>query len=149
VFGSLSEAVTDAIMDLSKDQADILIFGKIRRNYPTDLSKLSGHAYMSGSDSWVDIPRALGMSFTQADKVHFDESDDPLWGDAMELIEELERVFGLHASVFDDLLQRARSENELNEVFEEGEGRREGEGNFNRNFNDIVISIYNILFFAP
>lgn len=35
----------------------------------SDQSKLSGMAYLCGTDTWVDLPRLLRLSFTQPDKV--------------------------------------------------------------------------------
>jgi hypothetical protein len=44
-YGSL---MTQAILDLSESQAEIFVNGKVAGAAPADLSKLSGHAYMSG-----------------------------------------------------------------------------------------------------
>jgi len=40
-------------------------------------SKLSGIAYLCGKDTWVELPRRLGMTFTQPDYVAFDEHTHP------------------------------------------------------------------------
>jgi hypothetical protein len=36
------------------------VFSRVKGQPSVDLDKLSGHAYMSGADSWVDLERALG-----------------------------------------------------------------------------------------
>jgi hypothetical protein len=41
-------------------QADVMVFSRVHGKAPADLTKLSGHAYMSGADSWVDLERMLG-----------------------------------------------------------------------------------------
>jgi hypothetical protein len=69
IFGDFNAEVISGLVELSKAQQDILIYGKIENKESSDLNKLSGHAYLSGTDTWVDIPRMLGMSFTQPDKV--------------------------------------------------------------------------------
>lgn len=69
IFGDYSDKVVDAMVKLTRSQQDLLIYGEINNQKSLDLTKLSGHAYLSGTDTWVDIPRALNMSFTQPDKV--------------------------------------------------------------------------------
>lgn len=39
-----------------------MVFSRVNGQPSADLTKLSGHAYMSGSDSWVDLERMLGKS---------------------------------------------------------------------------------------
>jgi hypothetical protein len=41
-------------------QADVLVYSRVNGQPPEDYTKLSGHAYMSGADSWVDLERMLG-----------------------------------------------------------------------------------------
>lgn len=43
-------------------QAEVLVFSRVNGATPSDadLRKLSGHAYMSGADSWVDLERMIG-----------------------------------------------------------------------------------------
>ena len=36
------------------------MFSRVDGKPSADLTKLSGHAYMSGADSWVDLERMLG-----------------------------------------------------------------------------------------
>ena len=44
------------------------------------------------------VPRLFGVAFTQPDKLHIRERDDPLWPLALELLREMEEVFAeLHA----------------------------------------------------
>ena len=104
VFGDRAEAVEEAVVALARVQAEVLIYGRVRGQDPVDLSKLSGHAYMSGADTWVDLPRMLGLSLTQPDKIHMDETDDPQWNDMTALLAELDRVFAKSYSQFEALL---------------------------------------------
>lgn len=74
----------------------------------------SGIAYMSGSDTWYDVPRMFGVEGLQPLKIHLDEGEaisqnddavflvycpypllvsDPLFEDALRLIEHMEDVF--------------------------------------------------------
>jgi hypothetical protein len=108
VFGEHRDEIIGAIVNLAKDQAEILIFGRINGRESADLTKLSGHAYMSGSDTWVDLPRLLGLSFTQPDKVHVDEPNDPLWNEAREMLAELKTIFTKHSTIFQNVLTRAK-----------------------------------------
>lgn len=43
-----------------QDQAELMVFSRVNGEPSVNLDKLSGHAYMSGADSWVDLERALG-----------------------------------------------------------------------------------------
>ena len=103
VFGDYASDIENAIVTLSKVQADILIYGRVGGKESIDLTKLSGHAYMSGSDTWVDVPRLLGLSFTQPDKIHLDEIDDPQWEDMMSLLQEMDRVFAISSKEFSNI----------------------------------------------
>lgn len=71
--------------------------------------KLSGHAYMSGSDTWVDLERSLGLSITQPDKIHLQETDDAQWGDMMQLLAQLRDAFAQQAAAFAELAERVPS----------------------------------------
>lgn len=110
LFGPYTQSVLDAIISLSKVQVDVFVFGKVLGTEPEDLSKLSGHAYMSGSDTWVDLPRMLGMSLTQPDKIHLDECSDPQWSSMLKLVNELHRVLLTSAKQFQDVLSASSSE---------------------------------------
>jgi hypothetical protein len=115
MFGAQADAVTDAVVSLSQSQADVFVLGKVHGQQSRDLTKLSGHAYMSGSDTWVDVPRLLGISFTQPDKVHLTESTDPQWGDALAVLQELSRVMKGHFEAFSDILQQSKDLNEASQ----------------------------------
>jgi hypothetical protein len=72
--------------------------------------KLSGIAYVSGGDTWVDLPRKFGMHFLQPDKVHFKEVSDPDWPNALLLLKEMERVFIPLANEMKIILTEAQNE---------------------------------------
>jgi hypothetical protein len=150
---------------LYQDQADLLVFSRVKGQPSVDLDKLSGHAYMSGADSWVDLERALGellcmllcpglfclqvllaprlgvrprclvastdvvqpvfytttvvatgLSITQPDKIHLQETSDPNWANALALLKGLREAFAVHESAFTKLLKQATSENKLSKV---------------------------------
>eukprot|EP01040_Poterioochromonas_malhamensis_P008893 gene8893-9630_t len=85
--------LTDLITQLTKLQSNLLIHSYIRNRPNPNLKKLSGIAYLSGIDTWVELPRQLGLSFTQPDKVHLYESDDIDWPYVLELLQEMEEEF--------------------------------------------------------
>lgn len=49
---------------------------------------------MSGMDTWIDIPRLIGVHFTQPDKVTLRESDDVHWPHVLAILLEMKTVFG-------------------------------------------------------
>lgn len=100
VFGP---RLTVLIVELAQAQAEVLIHGRVNGTESPDLRKLTGIAYLSGGDTWVDIPRMFGLSFTQPDKVHMKESHDPHWGRVLALQQEMVTVFGRLARRMDRL----------------------------------------------
>jgi hypothetical protein len=110
-FGDLAAPLQQAIVGLAQAQADVMVYGKINGEPMdiSDLTKLSGHAYMSGSDTWVDFPRLLGISFTQPDKVHADEPEDAQFAQAVAVISELKRVFKIAEAEFSAILSKAEA----------------------------------------
>ncbi len=60
-------------------------------------------AYLSGGDTWVDIPRILGIPFTQPDKVHIKENTDPYWGHVLRLLDAMQVTFVKLSSEMDML----------------------------------------------
>jgi hypothetical protein len=94
LYGSLYGPRLNAlIVELSQAQAELLIKGRINGTESPGLRKLGGMAYLSGGDTWVDIPRMFGLAFTQPDKIHIKESHDADWPHAMRLLKEMDRVF--------------------------------------------------------
>lgn len=71
-----------------------MIHGRVNGVASPDLRKLGGMAYLSGGDTWVDVPRFFGIPFTQPDKVHLRESQDPEWPHVLLLLAEMRSVFG-------------------------------------------------------
>src|SRR3546814_5113460 len=49
---------------------------------------------MAGADTWVDLPRLLGLSFTQPDKLHMNETTDELYPYVLPLLSAMEQAFG-------------------------------------------------------
>lgn len=100
VFGA---QVNKVLVDLCRAQAQLLIFGRIHGRESPNLKKLSGIAYLSGWDTWTDIPRLFGLSMTQPNKVHLKESDDPDWPYVLELLDEMDKVFQNITQAMDEL----------------------------------------------
>lgn len=92
-------------MKLTQIQAELLINGRINNTNSPDLRKLSGMAYLSGGDTWVDIPRLFGLAFTQPDKIHIRESHDPDWSYVLLLLQEMRIKFTDLSSEFDCLYE--------------------------------------------
>jgi hypothetical protein len=91
------------LVELSQVQAEVLVRGRVKGVDCPDLKKLTGMAYLSGGDTWVDIPRLFGLAFTQPDKVHIREAHDPLWPQALALLQEMATLFSALAEKMDAL----------------------------------------------
>lgn len=89
--------------DLIDTQSELMIHGRVDGKESVDLHKLSGFAYMSGADTWVDLPRLLGLSFTQPDKVHMNETSDPLYPHVLPLLSAMEQAFADLSSRMSDI----------------------------------------------
>jgi hypothetical protein len=90
----IADEITVLLADLIDAQSELMIYGRVDGKESPDLTKLSGFAYMSGADTWVDLPRMLGLSFTQPDKVHMNETSDPLYPYVLPLLKAMEEAFG-------------------------------------------------------
>lgn len=106
----LGSRMNDILVSLAKAQADMLLFGKVNGKPSHNLHKLSGIAYLSGDDTWVDLPRKLGLHFLQPDKVHFKEHSDPDWKHVLPLLREMENTFSAIADAASDVLKDAEEE---------------------------------------
>lgn len=93
------------LVNLTKSQEKLLIFGQVGNQTCPDIHKLSGFPYLSGDDTWIDLPRMFGMSILQADKVRMKEFDDPKWNYTMALLKEMDETFSFHASEIRKLFQ--------------------------------------------
>lgn len=108
IFGpSIGSQLNALLVSLSRKEADLLLFGIVQGQRPEHLKKLSGIAYLSGTDTWVDLPRLFGLAFTQPDKVHLKEESDPLWPHALALIAEMVQAFQSAALEADAILMQA------------------------------------------
>jgi hypothetical protein len=72
--------------------------------------------YVCVADTWVDLPRMLGLSLTQPDKIHIRETDDPNWGAMMSLLQEMDTQFAATYEQWTQLLNAASQPNVLSEV---------------------------------
>eukprot|EP00981_Chlorochromonas_danica_P003550 scaffold659_cov192-Ochromonas_danica.AAC.63 len=114
IFGSrLGDKIRSLLVSLSRDQARLLLFGLLPDESfqpERNLKKVNGIAYLSGFDTWVDLPRMFGLSFTQPDKVHLKETNDPLWPRVLLLLSAMEDTFLTHANMADLILEEARKD---------------------------------------
>lgn len=107
---SIGSRLRSLLVALSQAQQDLLIYGTrdaSQRQRVNKHKKLSGIAYLSGTDSWVDLPRLFGLPFTQPDKVHFNERWDPDWLSAMELLRAMHKEFAAFSKQMKTLLADA------------------------------------------
>lgn len=105
IFGDVnSDKVKDIIIALSKAQVDLLLLGKVQGKECPNLKKLSGFPYLSGDDTWIDLPRMFGLPLLQPDKVHIREFKDPNWPHAIALLREMDAVFTALADEMSDLV---------------------------------------------
>jgi hypothetical protein len=100
-----AQALANFLVDLSRDQAKLLVFGEVNGTKSPNLSKLSGIAYLSGSDTWTDVPRLFGLKLTQPDKVRLFETDDANWGYVLPLLREMEARFRSHNARIEEIIQ--------------------------------------------
>ena len=116
IFGDFGTEITEALVTFSQLQANLMVYGLIDGKPNPDLSKLSGHAYLSGADSWVDLPRMLGVSLTQPDKIHIHETSDPQWATMMQLLKEMDNSFANAFNLWQSILTKVTASSKLNKV---------------------------------
>ena len=102
----LGRALIDLLEEVSKVQMDLLIFGKINGTISSS-NKITGIAYLCGTDTWVELPRLFGVHLTQPDKIHMHETDDPEWHKVAPLLHEMETQFGLLSEKASKILSQA------------------------------------------
>ena len=111
IFGikehSLGSRLNKIIVSLAEKQADTLLFGKIKGQNSPNLKKLSGIPYLSGDDTWIDLPRLFSIPLLQPDKVHFRENYHPDWVHVLPLLREMESEFTVLANNISVILQEA------------------------------------------
>lgn len=91
----IEKRLTRLLVHLSKEQARLLIRGEVIEGVPSkNLKKLSGIAYLSGGDTWIDLPHMLGLPLLQPSKVHLREVKDIDWQNVHPLLEAMEASFG-------------------------------------------------------
>ncbi len=125
IFGPYASKVRDLLVRLTKAQAELLIHGRVQGRDSPNLRKLSGIAYLSGGDTWVDVPRMFGLAFTQPDKVHLKESSDPDWPHVLTILREMRTVFSGLSDSMKALVAEIAQDQELTAAdssFEFGEG---------------------------
>lgn len=105
------QRLNNILVSLTKLQSEVLIQGRTHGRPSPNIKKLSGIAYLSGSDTWSEIPRMLRLAMTQPNKVSMKETSDPDWPYVLELLLEMEKNFHSIVDVMDALY------GEVNEAF--------------------------------
>lgn len=103
----LALEVKEFLVSLTQIQLDLLIYGRINGTESPDVEKLSGIAYLSGTDTWYDLPRMFGLKFTQPDKIHLNEPSHPLYDYALDLLREMDLKFAEAKDKFRLIILRA------------------------------------------
>ncbi len=87
------------VSDLVEFQYRTMLLGGLADGAPCpNQSKLSGIAYLCGKDTWVELPRKLGIDFTQPNYVAMHEHDDPDYPYVQPLLAHMQRrTAALHA----------------------------------------------------
>jgi hypothetical protein len=118
IFGSdIGTALEGLLIELTKLQVEMLIYGRIDGKDSLNIDLLSGIAYVSGADTWLDIPRMFGLKFTQPDKIHMNENDHILYPEVIRLLTEMEVRFQSMNEKFKSLL------GETMEIYNNGKAR--------------------------
>lgn len=135
IFGNeISILIKDFLISLTKTQLDLLIYGKINGKESEYIDKLSGIAYLSGTDTWYDLPRMFGLKFTQPDKVHIDEKFNPLYNNAVELLYEMKEKFNEANLQFNEIMNKVH--NKLNKCPNENFNNNDDNKNDNNDNKD-------------
>jgi len=94
IFGDyFGPKLTNLLVNLTRIQSEVLIHGIVQGAPSPNIHKLSGIAYLSGRDTWFEVPRLFGLHPTQPDSVGLRESDDPHWPHAQLLLQEMNELF--------------------------------------------------------
>ncbi len=110
------------LVDLTRRQAELLILGMVNGTESPNIAKLSGIAYLCGSDTWVELPRMFGLKLTQPDKIKMFEADDPDWIYVLPLLREMESTFHGFSIEMQHLLNDALSINSGSTVCSAADG---------------------------
>lgn len=96
------------LVSLTKAQYRLLVRGEVVEGVPSpNLKKLQGIAYISGGDTWIDLPHMLGQHTLQPTKIHLRETADPDWRHVHPLLRAMETDFGSARDTMDGILADA------------------------------------------
>ena len=104
----IGERLRRLLVNLTFAEAELLLFGKVDGKPCPNIAKLTGIAYMSGVDTWVDLPRMMGLPLTQPDKIHMGESWDADWEHIAPLLMTMETTFTYFSNEMFEILEDAR-----------------------------------------
>ena len=102
------------LVNLTQVQYRLLVLGEVAEGVPSpNLKKLSGIAYISGGDTWIDLPHMLGQHTLQPTKIHLRETADPDWVHVHPLLYAMETEFGAIKDIIDGILKDEIAKAEL------------------------------------
>lgn len=108
IFGSdIGPDVKNLLVRLAQHQAELLIRGRVHNESSPNIRLLSGIAYLSGNDPWIDLPKRIGLPQLQPSKVSFKDTDHPNWADALRLLHAMKVDFSILADGMTAILKRA------------------------------------------
>ena len=108
IYGDvLGARLQGLLVRLARAQAELLVFGRVQGVDPPSLRKLSGMAYLSGNDPWIDLPRLVGLPILQPNKVKLRDTSDPEWPYAMRLLHAMEEQFSEFSAEMGELITEA------------------------------------------
>lgn len=94
IFGSvIGPRLNRLVVKLSQKQSELLILGRFNNQSSPNIKKLTGIAYLSGNDPWIDLPRMLSLPMLQPDKVRIKDTHDIDWHRALNLLKVMEMEF--------------------------------------------------------
>lgn len=104
---SIGNRLNDLIVALTISQEELIIFGNVKNETCPNVKILSGFSYLSGDDTWTDVPRMFGMALLQSDKVTLKDVNDPLWPYVITLLKLMESEFTGYAMKMKEIIHDA------------------------------------------
>jgi hypothetical protein len=104
IFGqNLGHQLNSLLVKLTRTQSNLLVLGEIDGQPCPNIAKLTGIAYLSGNDPWIDLPRMLGLPLLQPNKVRMKDMNDKDWRHALNLLEVMDKEFTKLADEMSDI----------------------------------------------
>ena len=84
-FGSAATPLAQALVEISREQREILIEGKVRGQAPSSILRRNGQAYLQGWETWDEVMKTASVipgvnpALTQPDKIGLVDVRRPGW----------------------------------------------------------------------